>query len=78
MITVFTFAELVRPTPHRVTLYGRMLNIVIGLIVSVFAFLLTLVVDWLAMRVWRDDVIGRLFPGWRSPGFFGLTPSVFV
>jgi sterol desaturase/sphingolipid hydroxylase (fatty acid hydroxylase superfamily) len=78
LIAVFTFAELVRPAPHRATLRGRMLNILIGLIISVCAFFLTLVLGWLAQRVWRGGLIGLLFPGWHGAGLLGLILSVFV
>jgi sterol desaturase/sphingolipid hydroxylase (fatty acid hydroxylase superfamily) len=78
LIAVFTFVELVRPAPHRPTASGRLLNILVGLIVSVFAFFLAMVLGRLAQLLWREGLIGLMVPGWRSSGLFGLALSVFV
>ena len=78
LIAVLTCAELVRPAPHYPSTRGRLLNILIGLIVSIFAFFLVLVLGQLAQLLWREGLIGLLFPGWRSSGLFGLALSVFV
>ncbi len=78
LIAVFTFAELVWPVSHRATVRGRAMNILIGLIVSVFAFLCTLLLAWVAQLVWRDGLIGLVFHNWRQPGLLGLALSVFV
>jgi len=78
LIAVFTFAELIRPAPHHPTTRGRLLNILIGLIVSVFAFFLVLVLGRLSQLLWREGLIGVVCPGWRSAGLFGLSLSVFV
>ena len=51
---------------------GRLINILIGLIVSVFAFFCTALIAWFATMVWRDGLIGRVMPDWRGGGIAGL------
>src|SRR5262245_45048406 len=78
LIAAFTFGELVRPAPHDTTVRGRVLNILIGLMISVFAFFLVILLGKLAQLFWREGLIGAVFPGWRSSGPFGLALSVFA
>jgi sterol desaturase/sphingolipid hydroxylase (fatty acid hydroxylase superfamily) len=78
LIVAFTFAEFVRPASHHATVRGRAVNILIGLIVSVFAFFCMVLLAWIAKLVWRDGLIGLVFHDWRRPGFLGLALSVFV
>jgi sterol desaturase/sphingolipid hydroxylase (fatty acid hydroxylase superfamily) len=78
LIAVFVFAELVWPTGYAASIRGRITNIAIGLIVSVFAFVCTAIVISSAHMVWRDGLIGLIIPGWRGHGFWGLSLSVLV
>jgi sterol desaturase/sphingolipid hydroxylase (fatty acid hydroxylase superfamily) len=55
---------------------GRITNVIIGMIVSVFAFFCTGAIMWLAAMAWRDGVIGIVLPGWRHQGILGLAISI--
>ena len=48
------------------------------MIVSVFAFLCTVLIAWFATLVWRDGLIGLVVPGWRGGGIAGLAVSVIA
>jgi sterol desaturase/sphingolipid hydroxylase (fatty acid hydroxylase superfamily) len=78
LIALFTFAEITWPAARDEGARGRLVNIVIGLLVSVFAFACTVLIAWIASMVWRDGLIGRFVPGWRSDDIAGLAVSVLV
>ena len=78
LIAIFVFAELVWPSGHIASVRSRMTNIIIGLIVSVFAFICTALLTAVAHLAWRDGLIGLIIGGWRSDGFWGLVLSVIV
>ncbi|HSL68994.1 MAG TPA: sterol desaturase family protein, partial [Longimicrobiales bacterium] len=76
MIALFTWAEITWPAVRDGGWRERFVNLVIGSIVSIFAFVCTAVIAWFATMVWRDGLIGLIVPGWRGLG--GLAVSVFV
>jgi len=76
LIALFTAAEVRWPASRYGDVRSRIVNIVIGLIVSVFAFLCTVLIAWFATMVWRDGLIGLALPGWRGGGIAGLIISV--
>ena len=76
LIALFTLAEISWPATNSGGLRDRAINVVIGSIVSVFAFLCTALVAWFAALAWRDGLIGLAFPGWRGEGVGGLAISV--
>jgi sterol desaturase/sphingolipid hydroxylase (fatty acid hydroxylase superfamily) len=76
LITLFSLAEIRWPAAPMGEVRGRLINILIGLIVSVFAFLCTVAVAWFATLVWRDGLIGWIIPEWRGTGIAGLVMSV--
>jgi len=78
LIALFTLAEISWPAAPGGEARGRLINILIGLIVSVFAFICTALIAWLATMVWRDGLIGRIVPEWRAEGIAGLMTSVVV
>src|SRR5215204_2922866 len=79
LIALLTLAELKWPAASRGSLRGRLINIFIGIVVSVFAFFCTVVIAWLAGMMWRDGLIGLVVPGWRGgDGLAGFTLSVIV
>src|SRR5262249_21786024 len=78
LIALFTLAEICWPAVVDGGARGRITNIVIGVIVSVFAFFLTAVIVWFATLVWRDGLIGLVVPGWRRDGLAGLVLSVLA
>ena len=47
---------------------GRLINILIGVIISVFAFFCTALIAWFATMVSRDGLIGLVIPAWRDAG----------
>jgi sterol desaturase/sphingolipid hydroxylase (fatty acid hydroxylase superfamily) len=78
LISVFVCLELVRPASLGPTINDRLVNVLIGLIVSVFAFVCMLLTVGIAKLVWRDGLIGLVFTDWRSRGLPGTAVSVFV
>jgi sterol desaturase/sphingolipid hydroxylase (fatty acid hydroxylase superfamily) len=78
LIALFTFAEINWPAGRDPRVQGRVINIIIGLIVSIFAFFCTALIAWLATMAWRDGLIGLLLPGWRGQGLAGLALSVIT
>jgi sterol desaturase/sphingolipid hydroxylase (fatty acid hydroxylase superfamily) len=76
LIALFTAAEVRWPASRYADVRSRIVNIVIGLIVSVFAFLCTVLIAWFATIVWRGGLIGLALPGWRGSGIAGLIISV--
>jgi sterol desaturase/sphingolipid hydroxylase (fatty acid hydroxylase superfamily) len=76
LITLFSLAEIRWPVAPVGDVRGRLINILIGLIVSIFAFLCTAAVAWFATLVWRDGLIGCIMPQWRGAGIAGLVTSV--
>ncbi|SRR6266540_1945771 len=78
LIALFTLAEIRWPAASNAGLHGRLINILIGLIVSVFAFLCTALIAWLATMVWRDGLVGLAVPDWRGEGLAGLAVSVLA
>ena len=78
LIAGFTFLELLRPASHRASIHGQAINILIGLIVSVFAFFCIVLLTLVAKLVWRDGLIGVVFPDWRKSGLVGQAFSVFM
>src|SRR4030095_4922615 len=76
LIALFTVAEIRWPASRKGDGRSRIVNIVIGVIVSVFAFLCTVLIAWFAALVWRDGLIGLVVPGWRGGGIAGLVTSV--
>jgi sterol desaturase/sphingolipid hydroxylase (fatty acid hydroxylase superfamily) len=78
LIALFTAAELRWPAAQCADARGRLVNIAIGLIVSVFAFLCTALIAWIATMVWRDGLIGLVVPGWRGSGVASLVTSVIA
>lgn len=75
LIALFTLGEIGWPAIGDNGAHDRFVNIAIGLIVSVFAFVCTALTAILATAVWRDGLVGMLSPGWRS-GAAGLAISV--
>jgi sterol desaturase/sphingolipid hydroxylase (fatty acid hydroxylase superfamily) len=78
LIAIFVFVELIWPTGHTASVRGRITNIAIGLIVSAFAFMCTVVLIASAHMVWRDGLIGLIVHDWRGAGFSGVILSVVV
>jgi sterol desaturase/sphingolipid hydroxylase (fatty acid hydroxylase superfamily) len=78
LIALFSVAEVRWPASRQRDVRSRIVNIVIGVIVSVFAFLCTVLIAWFATLVWRDGLIGLVVPGWRSGGIAGLAVSVIA
>src|SRR6266852_9809509 len=78
LIALFTIAEINWPAARAGGVRGRVINILIGLIVSIFAFLCTALIAWLATMVWRDGLIGLVVPGWRHEGIAGFVMSVIA
>jgi sterol desaturase/sphingolipid hydroxylase (fatty acid hydroxylase superfamily) len=78
LIALFTLAEINWPAVSDDGPRGRFVNIAIGLIVSVFAFLCTALVALVTGLVWRDGLIGLVWPGWRGSGAVGLAISVIA
>jgi sterol desaturase/sphingolipid hydroxylase (fatty acid hydroxylase superfamily) len=78
LIALFTLAEISWPAAPVGDVRGRLINILIGLIVSVFAFICTVAIAWFATMVWRDGLIGWIIPQWRSAGIVGLVTSVIA
>jgi sterol desaturase/sphingolipid hydroxylase (fatty acid hydroxylase superfamily) len=78
LIAVFTFAEIGWPAAANGGMHGRAINILIGIIVSVFAFLCTVPIAWFATTVWRDGLIGLVVPGWRGDGMASVVISVIA
>jgi sterol desaturase/sphingolipid hydroxylase (fatty acid hydroxylase superfamily) len=76
LIALFTVAEIRWPAAPVGDVRGRLINILIGLIVSIFAFLCTVAVAWFATLVWRDGLIGWIIPQWRGAAIAGLVVSV--
>jgi sterol desaturase/sphingolipid hydroxylase (fatty acid hydroxylase superfamily) len=77
LIAFFVFSELIWPTGHTASVRGRITNIAIGLIVSIFAFICMAILIASAHMVWRDGLIGLIIHGWRE-GFWGFALSVIV
>ena len=78
LIALFTFAEISWPAGQNGSVRGRLTNILIGVIVAVFAFSCTVLLSWLVTMMWRDGLIGLLLPNWRGEGLLGLAVSVVV
>jgi sterol desaturase/sphingolipid hydroxylase (fatty acid hydroxylase superfamily) len=78
LIALFTLAEMSWPAMSKAAMWGRITNIIIGLIVSIFAFFCTALTTWFAVMTWREGLIGILIPGWRREGMFGLAISVLA
>jgi sterol desaturase/sphingolipid hydroxylase (fatty acid hydroxylase superfamily) len=78
LIALFTIAELRRPAGRLGGVRERATNILIGLIVSVFAFICAVIVAWFAPLVWPDGIIGLVVAGWRGEGLAGLAISVIA
>ncbi len=78
LIALFTLAEINWPAGNDGGPRGRITNIIIGLMVSVFAFFCTALTIWMAARMWREGLIGMILPGWRRAGIFGLLVSVIT
>lgn len=78
LIALFTFAEISWPAASNGGVHGRVVNIAIGLIVSVFAFVCTVLIAWFATVVWRDGLIGFVVPGWRGDTIAGVAVSVLA
>src|SRR5215467_8500724 len=78
LIALFAAAEVGWPAVRPGSLRGRLVNILIGLIVSVFAFVCTALIAWLATMLARDGLIGFVVPGWRRGGFTGFAISVLA
>src|SRR6266568_248047 len=78
LIALFTLAEIRWPAASNGGLRERIVNILIGSIVSVFAFVCTALILWFAMLVWRDGLIGLIVPGWRVEGVVRLVISVIA
>jgi len=78
LVALFTLAEISCPAASNDGVIGRITNITIGLIVSVFAFFCTALIAWLAGRAWREGLIGIVIPGWRRTGLLGLAISVIT
>jgi len=76
LIALFTLAEINWPAASNGGVRGRITNVIIGMIVSIFAFFCTGAIMWLAVMAWRDGVIGIVLPGWRHHGIFGLAISI--
>jgi sterol desaturase/sphingolipid hydroxylase (fatty acid hydroxylase superfamily) len=76
LIALFTVAEIRGPAARKGNLRSRTVNIAIGLIVSVFAFLCTVLIARLATMLWHDGLIGLAVPGWRGSGIAGLVISI--
>ena len=76
LIALFTLAEISWPASGNGDVRGRFVNILIGLIVSVAAFVCTALIAWFATVTWRDGLIGELVPGWRGSGITGLVISI--
>ena len=68
LIALFTLTEIRWPAASNGGMRGRLINILIGLIVSVFAFLCTALIAWFATMVSRDGLIGLVIPEWRDAG----------
>ena len=58
LIALFSVVEVCWPASRQRDVHSRIVNIVIGVIVSVFAFLCTVLIAWFATLVWRDGLIG--------------------
>jgi sterol desaturase/sphingolipid hydroxylase (fatty acid hydroxylase superfamily) len=78
LIALFTLTEIRWPAVSNRGMRGRLINILIGLIVSIFAFLCTALIAWFATMVARDGLIGLVLPGWRGEGIAGLVISVIA
>jgi sterol desaturase/sphingolipid hydroxylase (fatty acid hydroxylase superfamily) len=78
LIALFTGAELMWPAVRNGAWRARLINVAIGSIVSIFAFMCTALIAWFATKVWRDGLIGIVVPGWRGEGLPGLALSVLV
>ena len=78
LIALFSVAEIRWPASRKRDVHSRIVNIVIGIIVSVFAFLCTVLIPWFATLVWRYGLIGLLVPGWRGGAIAGLAVSVIA
>jgi sterol desaturase/sphingolipid hydroxylase (fatty acid hydroxylase superfamily) len=76
LIALFTLAEISWPAVRHGGARGRLVNIWIGILVSVLAFICTAAIAWLATLLWRDGLIGLIVPQWRSAGILGLAVSV--
>lgn len=78
LIALFTFAEIRWPAGRFGGVRGRATNILIGLIVSIFAFACAALLTWFAPLVWPEGLIGVIVAGWRAEGLAGLAISVIV
>ena len=76
LIALFTLPRSVGRRQIAEGLRERAVNVVIGSIVAVFAFLCTALASSFAALVWRDGLIGLVLPGWRGEGVGGLLISV--
>src|SRR5262245_66606798 len=72
LIALFSVAEIRWPASRQRDVRSRIVNIVIGVIVSAFAFLCPVLIAWFATLVWRDGLIGLAVPGWPGGGSGGL------
>jgi sterol desaturase/sphingolipid hydroxylase (fatty acid hydroxylase superfamily) len=78
LIALLSFAEIAWPAAGNGGVQERLVNIAIGLIVSVFAFLCTVLIVRFATVVWPDGLIGFVVPGWRRDGIAGVAVSVLA
>jgi sterol desaturase/sphingolipid hydroxylase (fatty acid hydroxylase superfamily) len=78
LIALFTLAEICWPAARNGGWRERVINILIGFIVSVFAFACLLLLACFATMLWRDGLLGAVLPGWRRDDLIGLAISVFA
>jgi sterol desaturase/sphingolipid hydroxylase (fatty acid hydroxylase superfamily) len=76
LITVFTVCEMNWPAAAVGSVRIRVTNILIGLIVAVFAFLCTFLLTWIVPLLWPEGIIGLLVPSWRHEGVLGVALTV--
>ncbi len=78
LIAVFALLELRWPTAHRSAPRGQAMNILIGLIVSAFAFLCTVLLGLTAKLALEHGLIGLVFPEWHKGGLPQLALTVLA
>jgi sterol desaturase/sphingolipid hydroxylase (fatty acid hydroxylase superfamily) len=76
LIAAFTACEVKWPSAAVASLGMRLINIAIGLIVAVFAFLCTLLLSWFVPLFWPEGLIGLLVPSWSRGGVAGTAIAV--
>jgi sterol desaturase/sphingolipid hydroxylase (fatty acid hydroxylase superfamily) len=78
LVTAFAAAELRRSEGYRSGAKVRVTNFLIGTIVALFGFLLSILFDTFKAFMPVDGLLGYVIPGWRPAGVTGVLVSILV